>query len=68
MTYTVVFNGITLVYKLPSFKLQKLVKNCSEGTKYIFKRVHKTVTRGCELWPPKQRFEERFEPMSFRIV
>ena len=32
------------------------------------KRMPKTITQGCKLWPWKQRFEDRFESVSFRIV
>ena len=37
------------------------------GQKDITKRVHKTDTRGCKLWPRKQRFVERFELMSLEL-
>ena len=50
-----------------SFSGHHVGAHCLEGKQDIAKRVQKTVTRGCELRPGKERFEERFESMSFRI-
>ena len=62
------FYCIIFFIQIVPFKLEKLKIINRREKKIWLKAGTKPVTRWCKLWPWKQRFEKRFESISFKIA